>query len=357
MLRNFVRLMAGVSLAALAVLTTPSAALGQAYLGPDLQPYAVMGGTTVTCAGASVITGDVGVSPGAAIVGFPAPCTNVGTLRVPPASDAGKANLVSAYGTLDALGCSSTIGPDLTGLILPPGVYCVTAAASNLTGTLTLNAGGNPSASWTFQMASTLITSPNSTVAVVGASACNVQWLVRSSATLDTNTTFVGNILALTAIGMNDGASLAGRALARNAAVTLSNNNVSTAPCAAVPPVCPVISLSPGTLPDGTIGVAYSQAITASGGTAPYTFAVTSGTLPAGLALSAAGVVSGTPTAAGSSTFTLRGTDALGCFREVTSTVTILSAVPTLPQVAMLLLAAGLLGLGYLRLRHRARAS
>ncbi|HUF22653.1 MAG TPA: ice-binding family protein [Vicinamibacterales bacterium] len=265
MLRNFVRLTAGVSLAALAVLTTPSTALGQTYLGPDLQPYAVMGGTTVTCTGASVVTGDVGVSPGTAITGFPAPCTNVGTLRVPPASDPGKANLVTAYGTLDALGCSSTIGPDLTGLILPPGVYCVTAAASNLTGTLTLNAGGDPAATWTFQMASTLITSPNSTVAVVGASACNVQWLVRSSATLDTNTTFVGNILALTAIAMNDGASLAGRALARNAAVTLSNNNVSIVPCT--------------------------------------------------------------------------------------------GAVPTLPQVAMLLLAAGLLGLGYLGLRGRARAA
>jgi hypothetical protein len=244
MVRKSVRLLAGVGIVApFFLLALPSPVWAQAYLGPNLLPYAVMAGTTVTCTGGSVVTGNVGVSPGSAIVGFGgAPCTNVGTSFTPTASNAGKANLVTAYGTLDALGCSSTIGPDLTGLNLVPGVYCVTAGVSNLTGTLTLDAGANPNASWTFQMASTLITSPNSTVDVIGANDCSVQWLVRSSATLDTSTTFVGNILALTAITMNSGASLVGRALARNAAVTLDNNNISFASCAAGPVPVPTLS-------------------------------------------------------------------------------------------------------------------
>src|SRR6185503_18730080 len=132
-------------------------------------PYAVMAGTTVTCtesAGPAIITGEVGVSPGAALVGFGgAPCDS-GTLRIPPASDSGKADLVTAYNTLNALPCASTVGPNLAGLTLTQGVYCVGAAVSNLTGTLTLDAEGNPNAVFVFQMSSTLITSPNSIVSL-----------------------------------------------------------------------------------------------------------------------------------------------------------------------------------------------
>jgi ice-binding like protein len=261
MVRKHVRLLAGMVLAALFSLPLASPALAQGYLGGNLTPYAVMAGTTVTCtesAGAATITGEVGVSPGAALVGFGgAPCDS-GTLRIPPASDTGKADLVTAYNTLNALPCASTVGPNLAGLTLTPGVYCVNAAASNLTGTLTLNAQGNPNAVFVFQMSSTLITSPNSTVSLIntggGATACSVQWQVDSSATLDTNTTFVGNILALTAITMNAGANLTGRALARNAAVTLDSNTISFAACGAgagaggAPPPFPAIGVP--TLPD-----------------------------------------------------------------------------------------------------------
>ena len=235
MLRKCVRLLAGVGLAPLFFLALPSPVLAQTYLGSNLLPYAVFGGTGVTCAGASAITGDVGVSPAflASITGFPAPCTATGTLLGSPGSDSAKANLVTAYGFLDGLVCSSTIGPDLAGLTLTQGVYCVTAAASNLTGLLQLDAQGNAAASWTFQMSSSLITSPGSTVDVInGGNDCSVQWLVRSSATIDTGTTFVGNVLALTSIAMNNGASLVGRVLARNAAVTLDNNAITFAPCA-----------------------------------------------------------------------------------------------------------------------------
>jgi hypothetical protein len=188
----------------------------------------------VTCAGASVITGDVGVSPGAAIVGFPAPCTDVGVLQTPPASNPGQADLTAAYTTLAGLACTATVGPNLAGLTLTQGVYCVGAAVSNLTGTLTLDAQGNPNAVFVFQMSSTLITSPGSTVSLInGANACGVEWQVSSSATIDVGTTFVGNILALTSISMNTGANLTGRALARNGAVTLATNNISFAACGA----------------------------------------------------------------------------------------------------------------------------
>jgi hypothetical protein len=234
MLRKGVRLLASVSIVALCSFIAPSSAFAQGYLGANLRPFAVLAGTTVTCAGASVITGDVGVSPGLAIVGFPAPCTDVGTLRTPPASDPAQLDLAAAYTYLAGLGCTATPGPNLNGLILTQGVYCVGAAASNLTGTLTLDAQGNPNAFFVFKMSSTLITSPGSTVSVInGGTGCNAQWQVSSSATIDTGTTFVGNILALSSITMNAGANLTGRALARNAAVTLNDNDISFLPCGA----------------------------------------------------------------------------------------------------------------------------
>ena len=233
MLRKCVYLLASVGLTGFFSLALPSAALAQTYLGTNLTPFAVLGATpSVTCTGASTITGDIGVTPAASITGFPAPCTNAsGSLHLndQAAIDA-KTNLVTAYGTLDALSCSATIGPDLTGLSLVPGVYCVTAAATNLSGTLALNAAGNPNASWTFQMSSSLITSPGSTVSSTG-NACSVQWLVRSDVTLDTTTTFIGNILALNSIVIKNGAKLTGRALARNGTVTMDTNNISFAAC------------------------------------------------------------------------------------------------------------------------------
>jgi hypothetical protein len=106
------------------------------------------------------------------------------------------------------------------------------------------------------------------------------------------------------------------------------------------------------------VGVAYSETITGSGGAEPYTFGVTTGALPAGLTLTAEGLLSGTPTTAGTSAFSIRGTDANGCYAELLFSLTIAGAVavPTLPQVVLLLLAAGLAAVGYLRLRRRARA-
>jgi uncharacterized repeat protein (TIGR01451 family) len=125
-----------------------------------------------------------------------------------------------------------------------------------LTGALTLDAGGDPNAVWVFQMGSTLTTAVGSSVVLTnGADACNVFWQVGSSATLGTTTSFVGNIFALTSITLNNGASVSGRVLARNGAVTL-DNNVITAPVCGVAPVSSITvdkSFSPGTIDAGGV--------------------------------------------------------------------------------------------------------
>jgi hypothetical protein len=249
MVRKCVRLLASVGLGAVCSLAAPSTVLAQGYLGANLRPFAVIAGSTVTCTGASNITGDVGVSPGSAITGFPSPCTDVGTLRIPPAADPAQIDLTAAYTTLLGMPCAATVGPDLTGLRLTQGVYCVGAAASNLTGTLTLDAQANPNAVFVFKMSSTLITSTGSTVSVVnGGNACSVQWQVSSSATI-AGGTFIGNILALTDISMTSGANVTGRALARNGQVTLIGDNISFASCAAAGPPPPFPPPGVPTLP------------------------------------------------------------------------------------------------------------
>jgi hypothetical protein len=224
-------------------------------------------------------------------------------------------------------------GLDLGGKTLIAGVYCFSSSAQ-LTGTLTLDAQGNANAVFIFKIGSTLTTASGSSVLLInGGTLCNVFWQVGSSATLGTTTSFAGNILALTSITLTTGATVTGRALARNGAVTLDTNTV-TAICTsgAAPGVCPAITLSPATLPNAQVAVAYSQTITGSGGTAPYTFVVVGGALPAGLTLTPAGVLAGTPTTAGSANFTIRGTDANGCFGTVTYTV-VVAAAATPPAV------------------------
>jgi len=290
----------------------------------------VLGGSTVTNTGTSVITGDLGVSPGSAVTGFPPGIVSGGTIHAADAVALQAQNdVTTAYNNLAAQTCTTDLtGQDLGGKTLTPGVYCFSSSAQ-LTGTLTLNALGNANAVFIFKMGSTLTTASNSVVVVSnGGSNCNVFWQVGSSATLGTGTTFSGNILALTSITMTTGARTFGRTLARNGAVTLDTNTVDRTVCAGVPlPTCPVITLSPATLPGGRVGVAYNQTIAGSGGTAPYAFAITAGALPAGLTLTTAGVVAGTPTTAGSSTVTIRGTDANGCFKDLTYVIVIAAAL------------------------------
>jgi hypothetical protein len=232
--RLTVRLAIVLSIAAL--LSSPAPAVAQALLG-SAQSYAVLGASTVTNTGPSVITGDLGVSPGTAITGFPPGILVAGTRHAADAA-AGQAHddAVLAFATLGGLPCTRDLsGLDLGDLTLTPGVYCFSSTAQ-LTGTLTLNAQGNPDAVFVFRMGSALTTASNSSVVVIndGGGHCNVYWHATSSVTLGTDTTFVGHILALASVTMNTGADLSGSAFALTGAVTLDSNNVGVAACSTV---------------------------------------------------------------------------------------------------------------------------
>jgi subtilisin family serine protease len=194
--------------------------------------FAVLGGSTVTNTGATTVNADLGVSPGSAVTGFPQGTVVGGSIH---AADAlalqAQTDTTSAYNDLAGQVCTSLSG-DLGGRTLAPGVYCYSSAAQ-LTGTLTLDAQGNARAVFVFQIGSTLITASNASVVMINAgSPCDVFWQVGSSATLGTNTAFIGNILALTSISLTTGATVSGRALARNGAVTMDTNTVGSAGCA-----------------------------------------------------------------------------------------------------------------------------
>ncbi|MDP1825241.1 MAG: ice-binding family protein [Archangium sp.] len=191
--------------------------------------FAVLGASTVTCTNASSVTGDVGVAPGTAITGFNPDCTLTGAIHAGDAVAAQAHNdLLTAYNNLDAIACEHNLtGADLGGMTLAPGVYCFDSSVG-LTGELTLDGGGDANAVWVFQIASTLTTASNSAVVMAGSGKpCNVFWQVGSSATLGTNTAFQGNVVAFASITLTTGTSLAGRALALNAAVTMDQNVVS----------------------------------------------------------------------------------------------------------------------------------
>ena len=223
----------GLTTNATAAGTTNSVDLGTAA------SFAVLGGSTVTSTGPTVLNGDLGVSPGSAVTGFgPAePGIVNGDKHINDQVAAGaQSDLTIAYNKAAGLAPDFNLtGQDLGGLTLTPGVFKFDSSAF-LTGTLTLDGQGSPNAQFVFQIGSTLITAPNSSVVLIGgAQACHVFFQVGSSATLDTNTTFVGNILALTSITANTTATVDGRLLAQNGAVTLDSNTVTKSVCAAVP--------------------------------------------------------------------------------------------------------------------------
>jgi hypothetical protein len=196
--------------------------------------FAVLGGQTVTNTGPTIVNGDLGVSPGSAVTGFPPGIVVGGTIHAGDAvAGQAQSDTTIAYNNLAGQPCDTDLtGQDLGGMTLTPGVYCFSTSAQ-LTGTLTLDAEGDPNAVFIFQIGSTLTTASNSTIALInGASACNVFFQVGSSATVGTSTTFEGNILALTSITLNTGASVSARTLARNGAVTLDNNLIGEAGCA-----------------------------------------------------------------------------------------------------------------------------
>lgn len=146
--------------------------------------------------------------------------------------------------------------------------------------------------------------------------------------------------------------------IAAGALQTSAGNNATpaTASLIVTAVACPVITLTPATMPNGLVGQAFSQTLTASGGTAPYTYSVVSGALPTGTTLSVAGglgLVSGTPTTNGTYTFTIRATDVNNCGVDVPYTVVITTSVPTMPEMFLILLALVLTSVGYMHLRKQ----
>src|ERR1700682_4172842 len=211
--------------------------LGWAQSAPPLgsaQSFAVLGASTVTNTGPTVITGDLGVSPGTAVTGFPPGKVTGGTLHAGDATaTAAQAAAHTAYANLVAQPCGTNLTGKILGttpgaVTLSPGVYCFNSTAQ-LTGTLTLSSNGV----YVFQMRSTLTTASNSSVVLTnGATAANVFWQIGSSATLGTNTVFVGSILALISDTVTTGASVNGRVFALTGAVTMDSNAVTNAaPC------------------------------------------------------------------------------------------------------------------------------
>ncbi|MER7642735.1 ice-binding family protein [Streptomyces sp. NPDC126522] len=229
-----------VVIAAVVLAMTPTRASAVATPVPlgTATSFAVLAGSQVTNTGPSSITGDLGVSPGTAITGFP-PGTVIGAQH---SADAvalqAKSDLVTGYNNAagQAPDVTYPTAPDpveLGGRTLDPGVYKAPISAG-ITGTLTLDAHGDPNAVWVFQIGSTLTTASGSNVSLVnGASPCNVYWQIGSSATLGTNSTFVGTIMAQESITVTTGTTIAGRALARTGAVTLDNNTINRGTCAA----------------------------------------------------------------------------------------------------------------------------
>jgi uncharacterized repeat protein (TIGR01451 family) len=261
--------------------------------------FAVLAGSFITASTPSVISGDVGLSP--AVGTFYTGLTTgmvTGTIyavdATGPAGGAGnnpgllttaQNNLTTAYTTAagqtpaTSVLASSIDSFSGTGYTLTPGVYN-SGSTMGITGTLTLDGGGDPNAVFVFQAGSSLTTASNSNIALInGAQACNVFWQVGSSATLGTGTQLSGNILAFSSITDNGGSTIQGRLLARNAGVTLNNTHVVKATCVNPPPAAtvssgsasywvtlPLISVtkvpSPLSLPSGPGSVTYTYVVT-----------------------------------------------------------------------------------------------
>jgi LPXTG-site transpeptidase (sortase) family protein len=257
--------------------------------------FAVLAGTGITNTGATTITGDVGTFPTTSETGLtPCPAADCVTLTGTDQGGDGvtqgaKTNLTTAYNTAAGEGPTTPItgGTLGGGQTLTPGVYN-SASSIGLTGSLTLNGGGDPNAVFVFQAGSTLVTASSSTVILTGGTqACNVYWQVGSSATLGTTSNFVGTILALDSITDNGYSTVDGRFLARNAAVTLNHTTITR-------PFCDLEvskSFSPATITAGNVSTLTLTLHNINDTAATLTSSFTDN-LPSGL------LIAGTPNAA-----------------------------------------------------------
>jgi hypothetical protein len=242
---------------------TPSVPLGAAA------DFAVLAASTVTNTGPTTITGDLGLSPGTSVTGFP-PGQVTGTAHVADATALqAKNDLITAYTDAAGRPTTATVPVELGGTTKTPGVYDSPAGTFGITGAVTLDGQGDQDAVFIFKAASTLITASASTVNLVnGARSCNVFWQVGSSATLGTNSTLRGNVLALASITVTTGVTVDGRALARNAAVTLDTNTITRPSCDQAPAATATrLTSSPSSAPAGQ-PVTFTATVRSSTGTA-----------------------------------------------------------------------------------------
>lgn len=198
-------------------------------LGYSASTLAVLAGTSVTNTGATVITGNLALSPGTSIGGFPPGILN-GTQHInDTTANNAKADLTAAYN--DAAGRTATdmvtLSGNLGGLTLTPGLYKSTSSLAISSGDLTFDAKGNANAVFIIQIASTLTTTSGRKVILSGgALASNIYWQVGSSATFGTTSVFKGTIMAMQSITFETGATLDGKALARTGTVILAGNTI-----------------------------------------------------------------------------------------------------------------------------------
>lgn len=233
--RLAVSLIAGSSLIGSALLVGSVAERADAATAVDLgtaQSFSVLAGSGITNTGPTTLFGDLGTFPTTTVTGA-ADITIGGTNHQGDAvTQSAKNDLVTAYNTAKGALPPTLVTADLGGMTLVPGIYQATSAMG-LTGALTLDAGGDPSAVFIFQAGSTLTAASNSSITLLNdAQACNIFWQVGSSATIGTDTAFRGNILAYTSITADTDATFEGRLLASNGAVTLHSNVVTRPGCA-----------------------------------------------------------------------------------------------------------------------------
>ncbi|WP_213283733.1 ice-binding family protein [Cellulomonas hominis] len=234
--------------------------------------YSVLAGSTVTNTGPSVLSGELGVSPGNAITGFP-PGTAGGAIHAGDAAAASaQSSLTTAY--LDAEGRAPTgtsLGSAVAGGTYLAGVYNATSSLG-VSGAVTLDGEGDPNAVFVFQVGASMTTASSTSIVLTGnAQACNVFWQVGASATLGSSTAFAGTVMALTSITLDTGTTVAGRVLARNGAVTL-DDNVFTDPSCVSTPTTTTVTASPATAGGSTTVTATVSAVGAATPTGTVTF-------------------------------------------------------------------------------------
>lgn len=190
--------------------------------------FAVLAHTTVTSIGNTAVTGDLGVWPGTSVTGFGPGIVSGSIYRGVAPADAAQSSLTVAYNEAAGRPSDATVAGNLGGQTFHPGVFKSTSSLSISSGDLTLDALGDSTAVFIFQMASTLtVSSGRQVILSGGAQAANVYWQVGSSASLGTTSHFAGTIMAQASISIKTGAALNGRALARDGGVTMQNNAVT----------------------------------------------------------------------------------------------------------------------------------